>query len=384
MNIDRIDIRDKLAERILPEGRPAIAWVSRGDVDPCWDRFLQETSLGQFQQSAMWARVKALEGWNALRLMVTLDQRVVAGFQILWRSSWHVRIGYVSKGPVVLQGFLGLAEFTTELLRRLAWSEKLRAIIVQPPDLCKQLPETLADQSFQLSLVGSVNSSTWMIDATKEFTEVEQGISKWTRKKIKQSKNRGVTIREGRREDVSTFFELMVSTCNRQNTKPVPANVQTLLALWDVLHPEGGIRLTLAESQGKPLAGLACIIFGQTVSFWKKGWTSSDGDKHPNELLMHEMLQWVCSNEYHNCDFCAFDRDMAIAILNGTPLTADQERSRHVFNVRLGGEPKLLPEAQIYFPNPVLRLVYGLVFRSKIRRAEKRAQLNNHRSNVKT
>jgi hypothetical protein len=75
---------------------------------------------------------------------------------------------------------------------------------------------------------------------------------------------------------------------------------------------------------------------------------------------------------------------MAIAILNGTPLTADQERSRHVFNVRLGGEPKLLPEAQIYFPNPVMRLVYGLVFSSKIRRAEKRAQLNNHRSNVET
>jgi hypothetical protein len=293
-------------------------------------------------------------------------------------------MGYVSKGPVVLPGFLGLAEFTTDLLRRLAWREKLRAIIVQPPDFCRQLPETLVHQSFQPNLVRSVNSSTWVIDATKGFTKVEQEISKSTRRKIKQSKNRGVTIREGRREDVSTFLRLLVSTCKRQNTKPVPANLQTLLALWDTLHPEGGIRLTLAESQGKPLAGLVCIIFGQTVSFWKKGWTSSDGDKHPNELLMHEMLQWVCSNEYHHCDFCAFDRDMAIAMLNGTPLTADQERSRHVFNVRLGGEPWLLPEAQIYFPNPVVRLVCGVVFGSKSRRAEKRAQLNNQRSKVKT
>jgi len=380
MNLDRIDIRDKFAETVLPEGRPVIAWLSRGDVDPCWDRFLQETPLGQFQQSAMWARVKAVEGWTPLRLTITLDQRVVAGFQILWRSSWHVRIGYVSKGPVVLPGFPGLAEFTTDLLRRLTWTEKLRAIIVQPPDFCKQLPETLVAQSFQLNLVQSVNSCTWVIDATKGFTEVEQEISKWTRKKIKQSKNRGVTIREGSREDVSTFFRLMVSTCKRQNTKPAPANLQTLLALWDALQPEGGIRLTLAESQGKPLAGLVCIIFGQTVSFWKKGWTSSDGDKHPNELLMHEMLQWVCSNGYRYCDFCAFDRDMAIAMLNGIPFTADQERSRHVFNARLGGEPWFLPEAQIYFPNRVVRLVYGLVFGSKIRRAEKKAELNNQLS----
>jgi len=177
MNMDRIKIRDKFAETVLPEGRPVIAWLSRGDVDPCWDRFLQETPLGQFQQSAMWARVKAVEGWTPLRLTITLDQRVVAGFQILWRSSWHVRIGYVSKGPVVLPGFPGLAEFTTDLLRRLTWTEKLRAIIVQPPDFCKQLPETLVAQSFQLNLVQSVNSCTWVIDATKGFTEVEQEIS---------------------------------------------------------------------------------------------------------------------------------------------------------------------------------------------------------------
>ena len=384
MNIDRINIRDKFAETVLPGGCPVIAWLSRGDVDPCWDSFLQETPLGQYQQTAMWARVKAMEGWTPLRLLITADQRVVAGFQILWRSSWHVRIGYVSKGPVVLPGFPGLAEFTTELLRRLACSEKLRAIIVQPPDCCKQLPETLAGQSFQLNFVQDVNSCTWVIDATKGFTEVEREISKWTRKKIKQSKNRGVTIRVGEREDVSTFFRLMVSTCKRQHTKPAPASLQTLLALWDALQPEGAVRLTLAESQGKPLAGLVCIIFGQTVSFWKKGWTSLDGDKHPNELLMHEMLQWACSNGYHYCDFCAFDRDMAIAMLNGIPFTANQERSRHVFNARLGGEPWFLPEAQIYFPNPVMRLGYGLVFGGKIRKAEKQAELNNQRGKVRT
>ncbi len=351
---------ERTEQRKLANGT-ATAWVSRGSEDSCWDKFLQGTPLGQFQQSTIWARAKEAEGWKPLRVVLTMDDdEMVGGFQILWRSSWYGRIGYVSKGPMVLPGYSGLAEFSTELLRVLSRRQGFWGVLVQPPDPCRQMPDRLIRDGFPRDLRGKVISATWVVDLREGFEAVEQGMSKWTRKKMKQAEKRGVTIRQGGREDVRTFFELMLSTCRRQGTEPAPA---------------GCIRLTLAECKGKPLAGLVCILFGKTVSFWKKGWTSSDGDRHPNELLMKEMLQWATSKGYHLADFCALDRNIAIAMLSGEPLTPAQESSRHMFNVRLGGSPWLLPEARVYFPNLLVRLTYRAIFYRRIRQLEENGKL---------
>jgi hypothetical protein len=84
---------------------------------------------------------------------------------------------------------------------------------------------------------------------------------------------------------------------------------------------------------------------------------------------MNESLRWACEKGYRAADFCAFDKKMAVAMLNGQPLSEEQEKSRHTFNVRLGGSPRLLPKAMVYFPNPVFRFAYRSVFRKKIRHA---------------
>ena len=351
------------------------AWMSRALEDNNWDKFLQKTPLGQFQQSAVWAQAKDAEGWRPVRVLLTMDQQLVGGFQMLWRSSWRGRIGYVSKGPVVLPGYPGLAESATKLLQELAQSEKLTGLIVQPPDLCTQIEEKLATCEFDFNTLVGVNEATCIVDLAHGLATVERQMSKWTRKKIRQGFKRGIRIREGHREDVNTFFELMLSTCRRQGVAPAPAGERTLLTLWDSAQPTQRIRLTLAEYEGRPLAGLGSIIFGQTVSFWKKGWTASHGQLHPNEALTHEMLEWSCSRGYRFADFCALDKGMAVAMMTGIPLSAEHESSRHMFNVRLGGRPRLLPEAKVYFPNPWIRVGYRLTYRKKIRQAEQFARL---------
>jgi hypothetical protein len=374
MNLARSGIYEKTDQTRLGEGT-AVAWISREAEDSCWDKFLQETPLGQFQQSTIWARAKALEGWRTVRVVVTLDEEIVGGFQILWRPSWRGRMAYVSKGPVASPENPGLAEYATELLRKLVRSERFRALVVQAPDLCKQISSRLALGGFEVDTLARVNDATWIIPLGDGFEMVEQRMSRWTRKKIRQAVNRGVRIREGGREDVRTFFDLMLSTCRRQGAAPNPADERPILALWDAAQPARCIRLTFAECDGKTLAGLVCILFGQTVSFWKKGWTSSDGQLHPNEALMHEMLKWASSRGYRFGDFCALDREMAVAMLRGDPLSPEQETSRHIFNVRLGGCPRLLPRARVYFPNSVIRLAYRAIFYKQIRLANENSSL---------
>lgn len=362
----------KLDRRRFHDGMVTV-WISKEIEDPCWDEFLKLTSLGQFQQSTIWARAKHSEGWKPVRVMFTSED-VVGGFQLLERSSWWGKIGYVTKGPVIVPERSLLMRYASETLRKVAEIEGLRALVAQAPDLCQPMQDSLAADGFKPDVLTSVNGATWVTELSGDFEAIEQRMRKSTRKQIREAKKRGVTIREGGREEISTFFQLMLSTCRRQGVKPNPVDEGTMLALWDAASPTRGIRLTLAECSGQTLAGLVCILFGSTASFWKKGWTSLHGQLHPNELLTHEMLRWVHSHGYHVADFTALDVEIALRMFKGQHLSAEQERSRHMFNIKFGGSALLLPEARVYFPNPLIRWAYSRVFRKKIARAGARCE----------
>jgi peptidoglycan pentaglycine glycine transferase (the first glycine) len=346
------------------------AWIDASVEDHFWDEFLQATPLGQFQQSSIWARAKQLEGWKLVRVVVTRESEIVAGFQILWRSSWRGRLGYLTKGPVVLPGHEDVADYTADLLRKVARRERLRALIVQPPDLCTQMPERVVSIGSMPDVVAKVNDATWICDLRDGFEAVERRMSKETRKKIKQATNRGLTVREGGREDLQVFFDLMLSTCQRQQVAPNPPGVEHLLALWDAAHGLGCIRLSFVEFEGKPLTGQLCLGFGKTLCLWRKGWTCTEGQRNPNDLSIYETLRWACQAGYEFCDFSAFDRSMAISILTGKPLSIEQERSRHMFHLRFGGSPRLLPKARIYFPNVVFKSAYRILLKKQLRNAQ--------------
>ena len=361
---------ERLSQNVLG-GQTVTDWISTDSVDAFWDQFLELTSLGQFQQSAFWARVKAADGWAPIRILSTVGDDIISGFQILQRSHWLGRIGYVSKGPVVIPGFPGTAEYTLELLLRLTRREGIRALVIQPPDRCEQIPPLLVDRGLPPDVLAEVNGATWIIDLSEGADAVERRMCSQTRRKIKLAIKRNIKIREGERDDLGVFFELMLATCRRQGVQPIPAKLENMLALWDAAGPARRIRITLAECEGEPLAGLICILFGETINFWKKGWASSEGQRNPNELLMHEGLRWASVNGFKTADFCAFDSQIASTILKGGALTPEQEGSRHTFHMRLGGAPRILPRTSIYVPNPLCRVAYNVAFQRQIRCARK-------------
>ena len=198
-------------------------------------------------------------------MLFTVEGLLVGGFQILERSSLWGRIGYVSKGPVILPGRMPLAQYALEILQKVARRERLWALIVQLPDLCEEMLLKLAADAFMLNVLTGVNEATWVNDLGGNFEAVEQRMRRPTRQSIRQAKKRNVSIREGGRADLSTFFELMLSTCRRQRVKPNPPNERTLLALWDAAWPTGSIRLTFAEHEGQTLGGV------DLYSLWSNG-----------------------------------------------------------------------------------------------------------------
>ncbi len=103
------------------------------------------------------------------------------------------------------------------------------------------------------------------------------------------------------------------------------------------------------------------IGHGSLMTFWKKGWNSQESRSYANCLLNVEALGWAADQGYRTVDFAALAPGIAETLLSGGELTADQRRTRHIFNLRLGAEPKLLPPARLLVINPTLRRLYRLL-----------------------
>jgi hypothetical protein len=343
---------------ICIDGQEGVAWLSEEGDDPAWDDFLRGTSLGQYQQSSLWARAKRIQGWKPIRGKVVLGDRIAGGFQMLWRKAWFWRIGYISKGPVAHPEHPLLSGFLVDVLRTAAKAGKLSAVIVQPPDLSNIMPAKLPRDRFFPNVLTRVIESTLVMDITGTVETIDKRMSKYTRTALRQALRRGTVVREGRREDLGVFFDLMLATCRRQGVDANPGKVEFLHELWDAAEPSRSLRLTFAECKGETVAGAICLSFGETVTIWKKGWNGCAGEFRPNELLHYDAIRWANARGHKFFDFAGLDKHTAHALINGMPLTEEQKAGRDFFHLRFGGRPRLLPEALVFFSNPFLRSAY--------------------------
>jgi hypothetical protein len=331
--------------------------ISEGLADCHWDRFLQSTPLGQYHQGTAWASLKSIDGWKATRTILTREGRIIGGFQALTRKSSRGIIGYVSKGPVLLPEYSALTAYTVQLLREFADREKLQALVVQPPDLGDSELSVL-DKDF-LPFLRKVQDATWLIDVSGDYEKVRKGFNKTTRSHLRKAGEYGFTAREAGRDELDTFFHLMRGTCERHGVIPNPPSVDHLYAIWDASHSESCVRLFFVEHEGKPIAGELCLGFGKTLTLWKTGWNGEEKSHHPAEFGVTYALNQACAaGQYSVCDFSSFDSNVAAKILSGEHWEQSQLNGRHVFHMRFGGYPRVLPKAGVYIPNRLLRLAY--------------------------
>lgn len=339
-------------------GRSAKAYLSRELADPVWDDFLQRTSQGHFQQSSLWAQAKSIEGWRPSRVIVKIDGEIAGGFQILWRRSRLGNIGYIYKGPVCPKDDSEAAVFLVRLINWAARMERLSALIVQPPDETTIGSGVFAQHRFLPNHIKGVISATLVMDVSRGIDVIKREMRKTTLLEIKMAQARGITVREGGDKEIGVFFKLMLATCQRQRTRPAPATEAALRQVWKAFNPQGKIRLFLAGFEGRPVAAVLCLCFGNRVTLWKKGWSGEQSLRKPSQLVMFEAMQWSHANGYRLFDCAGMDRGIAESLLRGEPLSEVQKQSRHFFLLGFGGEPVLLPESKVLIRNPFVSLVY--------------------------
>lgn len=117
---------------------------------------------------------------------------------------------------------------------------------------------------------------------------------------IRLASKKGVTLREGTREDLPIFYDIMKTTESRNNFYVRPLSY--FERIWDCMGPEQ-VRLIFAEYEGQAIAAVLPIKYGNKVWYLYGGSSNKHRNLMPNYLLQFEMMKWGIKNKCDIYDF---------------------------------------------------------------------------------
>ncbi len=335
------------------------------DVDT-WHDFISDISGSYFDQTSFWANMRKLDGWNTQRLVLKNDNGLIAGSQIYIRRLPLIGIvGYISHGPCIRQHS---AEYASEFLqgiRQFVKNERIKYMVINLPYFGDYMLPFLKKYGYRNTIRGlppsGLMDSTLLIDLTKSIDELQKEMKKNTRYSVRSGIKKGVTVREGGREDIETFFNLMMETCRRRNSPPTHPHIDFFFRLWDSSVKKKWLRLHFAEFEGKPLCSILSFSIGDIFRIWKFGWSGEHTNLHPSSVLMWKLIELAKNEGYRYFDFVMLDTMVARAIKNKRPLTK-KLKSRYfygptVFKLSFGGDITFLPGSYAYFSNPLMGIL---------------------------
>jgi peptidoglycan pentaglycine glycine transferase (the first glycine) len=303
-----------------------------------WDAFLTKLPRVPYQQSSLWARVKAGQGWRSALVMITRDGSIHGGAQLLYRSiPLAGAVGFVARGPVLASDDPALAAAATVGLERLALACNVRYLIVQPP---RERAEVMTPQLLRggyrtaPEIMAPHSTTTGLLDLSQGEATILAGMRSSTRRNVRLAQRRGMTVREGGAADLPVFYSLLAATARRRGFSPPPASFFN--AAWTTMAPVGMLRMALAELEGEPVSAFLWVVLGDTMNCWRGGWSGAHRYHRPNEALDWSGIRWAAG---HGLGWYDFQGD------------SDYTRG-------FGGSNLTSPGPLERVPNPLLRRLY--------------------------
>lgn len=334
--------------------------VSTETEDPEWDAFVASCPGGHHVQTSLWGQVKAMTDWQAVRIIVSKNEQIVSGCQLLIRTMPYIgAVGYVTKGPLCGNGDLELADTILQEVLKVGKEFHLRYVVVQPPNNGAMMDEQLFCCGFRPSWLDVAPRATILIDLSLSTRTLVKQMKRQNRQNIVRSEKQGIRIREGGLDDIHTFYLHHLATSERQGFEPYAE--EYFVRMWEVLAPYGNIKLFLSDYLAEPVSALLVAVFRDTAIPKIFGWSGLHGDRRPNEALFWGAIKWAKDAGYKYFDLEGIDPQGARAVVEGKPLPEALRNSPTRFKLGFGGEIVFYPQPHDYVYDPVLRLVYRAV-----------------------
>ena len=261
-----------------------------------WDEFVEANPLGSYLQLDGWARVKAVNGWTARRL---LDDTSGAGAQVLLRRPGPLpwAFAYAPRGPV-LQTWDGptIDRFTSLARTALATSGRISHLRIDPeieraagPDLDGTV--TLALEGGGWRPAPAIQPvSTRVIDLTADEDALWGELRKKWRQYVNKARSGGVRVVDAGPERLEEFYSIYRETADRAGFLiRAPSAYRDV---WDAFAPRGRARLLFAElPDGNPVATLFLVRAGSRVVEPYGGMTQAGADSRANYMLKWEAIR---------------------------------------------------------------------------------------------
>jgi len=331
------------------------------DADPEWDAFLESQDEGRHEQSSLWARAKSSTGWSVARTLVKRESKIVAGFQLLWKTGpMGRRLGYVSFGPVVTANAGNAASPVANELLLEASVRKLDVLLIQPPPGAETVETALRERGCMPNRIYSYITATAVLDLGKSEDALLGAMRATTRQNIRRAMKSDLVFSESGESDLAAFYNLMEMTCRRQGLRPNPANEDVLATIWKLYHPPGKMRLFVVKSGSEIVSAGLLLAFGPRACIWKIGWSGQRRESKPNDLLHWGAIRWAKEQGYRLFDFCAIDPSVVDAAgRNSVPRRL--MKSPSFFKLGYGAAMVPYPTSLVFFRHGCVRVLYRLI-----------------------
>ena len=297
-----------------------------------YTRFLESNERCNFQQSLEWAKVKT--SWKREVILAEDSSKKIIGSLMVWIRKIPIfgNIMYSSRGPVCDIHNMETLKQLTEGAKLLA--KKYNAIVLRiEPDIKS---DDTSFRNIMLELGYSIKDDAknfreeiqpryvFRLD-TKDKTEDEifKNFHSKTRYNIRLATKKGVTIKDGTKEDLKDFHKIMVTTGIRDGfiTRPL----EYFERMYDCLGPEH-MKILMAYYEGKPISGVIPIMYGNKTWYLYGASSNEHRNLMPNYLLQWEMIK------------IAISRKSDIYDLRGVPGIADNSNGLFRFKKGFGAE----------------------------------------------
>jgi len=324
--------------------------------DQNWDDFLFHIPGDHYTQSSLWAIVNEAIGWQVIRVTVLKDRKIIAGVQMLIKkTASFVVIGYIIKGPVFGLDEPRLIKDLFCELSRIARQNQVCFIALQPPNSATWL-NLLSELGFRPSNIKMEPIATILLDLNLDQDSLLAQMKARTRYNIHLSTTKGINVREGSVQDLDTFYNLLISTSQRQQFQIYPK--QFFNSMWETLNPCGHIKLFLSEYEGIVISAQVILLFGDTAVNKMIAWSGQHAKLKPNEALMWYSIIWCKRHGYRYFNLEGIEQDASFAVLNKKPVPATLKFSVTSFKLGFGGRVVTLPGVYENIYSKALRKFY--------------------------
>ena len=338
-----------------------------------WDEFVSKVDGAKISQTSAWGKVRTLNKLTSkiLRIIIRSEDNIVAGTQIKIRDYPFIgKIGIINQGPIFLEIKDEYIDLLIEQLKEITKIKKLLYLNIDVLNRYSFLPEKLINAGFKVHNKKMPPKKimlpcTLIIDLTKNEETLMSEMNRGRRTNVRKGLKLDFTFKEGTRDDIATFYDLLKMTTSRKDTTPL-LNIQYFYSLWDLFADKGWVRLHFAEVDGKPICGSFGHCFGRTYRGFQWGWNGEYGKEKISEAFIWKLIIWAKEKGFKHFDFVEIHPEIAEAIRSGKEITEElKSNSRYggtFFKMQWGGKIVHYPGMFTLYKNKTVDIVLNFIY----------------------